>query len=287
LCLIIPEGLGDKVIERDTKYSHVLVFDDIDEETGRPTRSLVTGATGTQSRIFLDSDYELPTSYTNYFRLVRHFNPSLKKVLMLGGGGYAFVNIFLHENPEAELDVVEIDSELTDIAYEYFGLKEDSRLKIYHEGARRFINTTEDKYDAIIVDVFFSPAIPYQLTTIETVERLHGLLNDNGMVILNLISTVEGDEGRFLRAEYYTYKELFPQVHLIATRNPEDGLEFQNFVMIALKNDEKPSFESAEQDFSNYLANLWQHNIENDVPILTDDFAPVEQYVMRNLRKRY
>ena len=283
--LIIPSDITDIIIEKDTRYSHVVIFDNIDEKTGRPTRNLVTDAGGIQSKIFLDNEYEIPTTYINYFRLVKHFNPSLKRVLMLGGGAYSFANTFLYENPDATLDVVEIDGELTNLAREHFGLKDSPRLTIYHDEARRFINATENKYDAVVVDVFFSLAIPHQLTTVEAIGELDKLLTKDGVVILNLISSVNDDGGKFLRAEYHTYKEIFPQVYLLATKDPNDGEKFQNFIMVALKNNEEPKFKSINQDFNNYLANLWQRDIQNDMPILTDDFAPVEQYLISNLKK--
>jgi len=274
------------VIEIDTQYSHVVIYDSLDPETERPIRSLMTSAEGIQSKIFLDDEFSLPTTYQNYFRLVRHFNPSLKKTLLLGGGAYSFANNFLHENPSAELDVVEIDSELTEIARQYFNLKDDPRLNIYHQDARRYINNTDNTYDAIIVDVFFSLAVPYQITTIEAVERLHSILNEDGVVMLNLVSTANGNKGKFLQAEYKTYMSVFPQVYLLATEDSKNGDVLQNFILVALKSDAEPFFESLDPDFNDYLATLWKENIDNDVPILTDDFAPVEQYVIGNLKKR-
>ena len=68
-------------------------------------------------------------------------------------------------------------------------------------------------------------------------------------MILNLVSAVAGDNGKFLRSEYWTYKETSPQVYLLATENHKNAEVVQNFLLVALKHDNQPSFISTEKDF--------------------------------------
>jgi hypothetical protein len=49
-------------------------------------------------------------------------------------------------------------------------------------------------------------------------------------------------------------------------------------MLVALKNSKKPSFLSNNKEISKQLSNLWKKPIENDTPVLTDDFVPVEFY---------
>ena len=88
-------------------------------------------------------------------------------------------------------------------------------MKIYHEDGRVYLNKTNKKYDVIFGDAFSSHySIPYQLTTKEAVQNKYDILNDEGVVILNIISSINGEQGKFLRAEYATYQNIFPQVYL-------------------------------------------------------------------------
>ena len=207
-------------------------------------------------------------------------NPEFKKSLLLGGAAYSFPKDYLKKYPDALLDVVEIDPKLTELAKKYFKLEENPRMRIFHEDGRVFLNSTEEKYDVIFGDAFQSLySIPYQLTTKEAVQKKYDILNDGGVVILNIISSIEGEKGKFLRAEYETYKSVFPQAYLFPVRNAENGDELQNIILVAIKSDVKPSFESDNRELNGYLKNHWQKDIEKDVPILKDEFAPVDYYI--------
>ncbi len=199
---------------------------------------------------------------------------------MIGGAAYSYPKDFLKNYPYSHIDVVEIDAALTELARTYFRLSADPRLAIYHEDARAFLNTTKNKYDVIYGDAFSSTnSIPYQLTTLETAQRMHELLNDDGVVIINTITAIEGKRGRFLRAEYATFKAVFPQVYIFPV-DVKKELNMQNIIMVALKSEQAPSFTSNNEELNKYLSHLWIQNIEKDMPILTDDYAPVDYYTL-------
>jgi len=267
-------------IDVDTAYNRVWIYDFIDQRTDRPVRMMGINNEN-HSLMFLDSD-ELANEYSKYYHLARFFNPGFKKSLMIGGGGYSFPKDYLNKYPEATIDVVEIDPKLTELSKEYFRLKENPRLKIFHEDGRVFLNKTEEKYDVIFGDAFTSRySLPYQLTTREAVQKKYGILNDKGVVILNLISSLEGEKGELLRAEYSTYKSVFSQVYLFPVGSPEDGKKVQNILLIALKSPDIPNFQASDVELKGYLDHLWENEIDSDVPILTDDYAPVDYYISK------
>jgi len=264
----------------DTHYNRILIYKSVDQMTGRPVRVMVTGPQGRQSAMFLDNDIELACEYTKFYKLASHFKPAMKKVLMLGGGGYSFPKYALGRYPDVQMDVVEIDPEVTALASKYFALQENPRLRIFHEDARTFLNTRIVKYDVILGDIFNSCyAIPFHLSTIETVERFHKLLADDGVVLMNVLCSIEGDTGRFLRAEYATFKMVFPQVYLFPVAAPGDGARWQNVMLVALKSKVKPAFDSDDLDLDRLLKHIWTGPIDQDLPPLIDDFAPVERYI--------
>jgi spermidine synthase len=235
------------------------------------------------SSMFLDSD-ELVNEYTKYYHLAKHFNPNFKKTLMLGGAGYSYPKDFLHKYPEATIDVVEIDPKVTELAKKYFKLEESPRLTIYHEDGRVFLNKTQGKYDVIFGDAFSSHySLPYQLTTKEAVQKKYNILNDDGIVILNIISAIEGEKGKFLRAEYATYKSLFPQVYLFPVRDSGNSNMVQNIILVALKSEKVQTFNDSDPKLNEYLQHLWKKTVDADIPILTDNFAPVDYYINKTI----
>lgn len=270
------------IIDADTAYNRIWVYDSHDKKTGELIRTLAVNNENS-SAMFLNKE-DLVYEYTKYYHLAKHFNPGFKTALMLGGAGYSYPKDFLIRYPEAAIDVIEIDPMVTMLARKYFDLKEDPRLTIYHEDGRVYLNKTHKKYDVIFGDAFSSRySLPYQLTTKEAVQKKFDILNDNGAVILNIISSIKGEKGQFLRAEYATYKNIFPQVYLFPVKDPDNGYEVQNIILIALKSKEKQTFSDAESELSGYLQHLWNEEVNIDKPILTDDYAPVDYYISKTI----
>jgi len=269
-------------IDVDTAYNRILIYDDRDKLTTKMIRRFSVNNENNSS-MFLDED-GLVSEYAKYYRLAGHFYPGFKKTLMLGGAGYSYPKDFLLNYPGATIDVVEIDPMATELAKKYFKLKENPRLAIYHEDGRVYLNKTQEKYDVIFGDAFASHySLPYQLTTREAVQRKYEILNNNGLVILNIISSIEGEKGLFLRAEYFTYKDIFPQVYLFPVTEPNDGEKVQNIILVAIKSNTNQVFNDTDQELNEHLKHLWKKEVNMDVPILTDDYAPVDYYISKSI----
>ncbi len=283
LIAVLPlRSLSYNGIDVDTPYQRVWIYDDTSKGQGQAVRVLRINREN-HSSMFLEKQ-ELVNEYTKYYHLARHFVPSFRKTLMIGGGAYSFPKDFLAQYASGSMDVVEIDPTLTELARTHFRLRDDPRLTIYHEDGRVFLNRTHKKYDVIFGDAFGSYySIPYQLTTKEAVQKTFDALEENGAVILNMITAIEGDGGMFLRAEYATYKAVFPQVYLFPVQSSDDGTRVQNIMLVALKNPASPSFTSSDPILEPFLRHRWTKEVANDVPLLTDDFAPVDQYVGKGI----
>lgn len=270
--LALADSSSGKHIDIDTAYSRIWITDD------GVVRTLYIGGL-THSAMYINHPELLTFEYTKYYRLAQHFFPNLTKTLMIGGGAYSYPKHFLREFPHATMEVVEIDPGVTNIARQYFKLKDDPRLTIHHEDGRVFLNQAAGEYDVIFGDAFGSYySLPYQLTTLEAVQRTYDLLSPNGITIINTISALEGEKGKFFRAEYHTLKKVFPQVYAFPVAS-HDPSQVQNIMLVAFKNAAAPSFTSVNEEIQRMLNQLWQQPIASDLPILTDDFAPVDQYI--------
>lgn len=270
-------GKGNLIADVDTEYNRIFVKKGI-KYSGREIISLSTDPFGTQAAIFVDDPDELVFDYTKFFKIIEAIKPDATSALMVGGCVYTYPRDFLKNFPEANMDVVEIDPGMTIVAKKYFGLKDDPRMNIIHEDGRIYLNSNTKKYDAIFLDAFNSfSSIPFQLTTVESVRKISESLKDDGVVLANIISAIDGDKGKFLRAEYATYKKVFPNVYIFALNHSKDGGAIQNVILVATK-EMKPIDFSADPLLAEYSEKLWTNPITLDMPILTDDFAPVEFY---------
>jgi len=263
----------------DTEYSRVQVFRSTDRKTDQPIQALSFDPYSTQSAMFVDSE-ELVFEYTKFYHLIHSIKPNFQRSLMIGGAGYSFPKSYLAAYPNALLDVVEIDQRMTEIARQFFRLQDNTNLRIVHEDGRVYLNRAESgQYDAVLMDAFGSLlSVPFQLTTREAVQNISRVLKDDGVVIFNLGSAIDGPSSKFLQAEFRTYQDVFPRVYLfkVAPERPDEDL--QNLIMVACKADCLPAQSTGDPSIDSLLTRRYTSNFPLTLPALTDDLAPVERF---------
>ena len=274
-----PKNLQE-LIDVDTQYSRIWIYDLIDKESRRPLRSMSTGPGTSQSTMYLDMESDLYSKYFEFFDIIGAIKADPKKALMIGGAAYVYPRHFLATFPETKMDVVEIDPKLIALAKKHFNLRDDPRLTVYHEDGRSFLNKTQNKYDVIFGDAYKADAgIPHQLTTREAVQKMHDALISDGVVLLNIFSIEPPLQSDFLRVEYKTFQSVFSQVYVFKVdqaKNINDAR--QSIILMAIKSDD-PSFANpSDSALFGYMDHLISDPLETDLPILTDEFAPVDHY---------
>ncbi|MBA3263920.1 MAG: fused MFS/spermidine synthase [Thermoleophilaceae bacterium] len=132
-----------------------------------------------------------------------------RRVAILGNAAGTTSRAYEEFFPDTRVDGVEIDSELSDIGRRYFDMN-NPRLHLYHEDARPFLRRIDTDYDAISVDAYRQPYIPFYLTTVEFFETVRDRLNEGGVMIVNA-GHPEGQDDleKVLTA---TIAEVFPHV---------------------------------------------------------------------------
>jgi len=270
---------SNELVDVDTEYSRVQVFRTTDPDSGRAIRAFATDPYFAQSAIFYDSD-ELVFRYARFYSLVRHFKPDFQRSLMLGGGGFSYPKHYIEQYPHATMDVVEIDPRVEQIARDFFRLRDNERLRIFHEDGRVFLNSAPaGTYDAVMIDAFGSLfSVPYQLTTREAVEQMSRVLNDRGVVIANIGSSINGEASSFLQAELATYRAVFPQVFVFKVRGERKDTDLQNLILLATKSNVSFEMTSPDAELNELLKHLYDQPIAVSEPVITDELAPVEFY---------
>jgi spermidine synthase len=265
------------VLEKDSSYQKIFVYDSFERGTKRPIRLLRTSILA-QSGRYLDGD-DLLFDYIKQLSLISYFLPNARKALFIGGGGYSLPSYMVEKNPQLEADVVEIDPEVSKIASEFFGA-DNPRLHTFNTDGRSFINRMTGKsYDIIVLDAYKDELVmPFELITREAVQKYYELLNENGVLAINLISAFTGEKSMILETQYNTLKIFFPQVLVFKPTNVSEYV-FQNAVIFAFKTNvdiDNPSNPSP----NDLLSKVWEFSPGNKDFIFTDDFAPVERLVL-------
>ncbi|MGI8731351.1 MAG: spermidine synthase, partial [Solirubrobacteraceae bacterium] len=103
---------------------------------------------------------------------------------ILGNAAGTTARAYGHYFPETAIDGVEIDGELTEIGREYFDMQAP-KLTTHTADARPFLRRSDKRYDAIFVDAYRQPYIPFYLATREFFELARDRLAPGGVVVVN------------------------------------------------------------------------------------------------------
>ena len=269
----------------DTQYDRYFIDRETEVETMRPVVTLSRDTDSIESAMYTDNGEPFLLDYYRYYDLAMQSVPAVRRTLMIGGGTFSYPRHQLNMYPDSVTDAVEIDPALVDLARSTFLLADDPRMNILIEDGRTFLNNSTERYDVILLDAFKSASsIPYQLTTYESMLHCHRLLDDDGILAMNLIASVEGPGSRFLWAEYVTLKAIFPQVEVFAVYDVRDPMLVQNISVMASKSESISLIDTVER-ITPELAQqrIPESSVPDDleaIPLMTDDFAPVDQYLM-------
>jgi spermidine synthase len=198
-----------------------------------------------------------------------------RRAAILGNAGGTVARSVGHFFPETRVDAVEIDGELTDLGRRYFDLR-NPRMRTFAEDARPWLERSAGGYDAIMVDAYRQPYIPFYLATREFFELARDRLAPGGMVIVN-VGHPEGSVS-LERVLGKTMAAAFPRV----LRYP---IEDTNTLLLGAENPSPARLRDRAGKLSPQLRPLALEaatGLEPRLPggeVYTDDRAPVEWLV--------
>ena len=283
-----PGLAGDTVYGTQTAYQELRVVDRGDTRTlyldGQPHSAM---------------DRDDPTrhvfDYTRYFHAPLLFTDeaAVDRVLFVGGGGFTGPRIFHETYPNATVDVVELDPAVIDAADRYFGIPDSPRMNVHRGDGRQYLEETDRTYDVIVLDAYRKDEVPFQLTTVEFMQRAAERLDDDGVLVANLISAPSGPASEFYRAEFKTMQRVFPRVYGFPTAG---GPVVQNVEIVATKQDALVTEAELQArndrrdigvDLADELDSYRRDEPTDDVPVLRDDRAPVDALLDGMVGQRY
>ena len=266
---------------------------------GRAVRLLLVGRS-VQSATYVDGEYRAEPVFDYYlaFDLMFDAKPDIERVLMVGGGGYAYPKHIIATRPEVHMDVVEIDPAITRIALTDFYLADylsdfpfggtydlgricadgcdyladlsrvvqeelggesrgivraervtgDAACQTDHaehvagdaasdtefarQARRRYGASFGQRYDAMVFDVFAGKKPVASLASPTAIRNAHTCLNPGGVLIANVVSTLEGPKSAFLHQYVEALEGEFAHVHVIPL-SPDSTDAPDNVILLA------------------------------------------------------
>lgn len=119
-----------------------------------------------------------------------------ESALLLGLGGGCVANELIKKG--YKVDAVEFDPRVSELAKSYFQLNKE--VVTIHDDARHYINRCKKKYKLIVVDIFKAEENPAHIITMESLERFHSILEDDGTIVLNGYGFWKGERGLGVRS---------------------------------------------------------------------------------------
>lgn len=265
---------ADGVLEKiDSEYNSIIV-----EKSGSVI-SLNFGYRNmryTESAIDWNKRSELIVPYTRYMSVaLAYCQGKLSRIGMVGLGGGRTITYLTDSLPDAMADVAELDPSVIDVAKRYFGTASSPRLRIHAADGRVFFSRTRQKYDAILLDAYRGPFVPFHLTTKEFYQLVKNRLNAGGVVAQNVEPST-----MFFDSVYLTMKSVFDQVeafeadgNIVLVGYSGKRLSDEDLAHAARKSQDryKPKY-----DLRELVKSRREVNVDRSAKILTDDFAPVE-----------
>jgi len=266
----------------ESVYGAVRVYD----EDGIRTMRVGNGIMG---RMNISNKF-IPVNSWGYLYFMMDVNAITEpeNVLVLGTGT-GIIATGLNEQYGINVDAVDINPQVLEVANKYFGLDSSDSLRLFDMDARIFLKETEEKYDVINQDTFNyinekndyyneqtknaesdeirmqsneeqkgHYVIPPHLTTKEYYELLESRLTDEGYLVLMLFDNAGFSE--FFINEYTTLKSVFNNCYV-----------FDPGIVVMICSDNEMEFPKEFDKFK------YKHIIPEGI-VYTDDYVPISPF---------
>lgn len=196
----------------------------------------------------------------------------------LGGGGFTMPRWLAATRPGTRSTVLELDPAVVELGRSRLGVDDIDNLRVVTGDARISLRSLpDDSADLIVCDAFGSLSVPWHLATRELLADVQRVLRPTGVVVLNVI---DNGPKRFLAAEARTLDAVVASTALLARPDQLTPPGGGNFVLVGA---DAPlqltpiEAAAAQVDGTTVTTGPAYAEIAAAGPLLTDDYAPVDQ----------
>ena len=268
---------AETVFEKDSTYHHIRVADHNRLRTLYFDRSM-------QSQMSLDDHGEGAFPYVDAFHVAKVINPEIRRVLFIGLGGGSAPKQFLRDYPDVTADAVDLDPAVIEVAKKWFYVEEGPRLRLHAADGRVFLRRSSERYDLIAIDAYstnrYGSTIPAHLTTREFFLEALSRLAPGGIIVYNVAARPGAMITRALSKTMYRampYQMAMPAVWNTVLVGSLDDIRRSGEDLAARTAQLRSEGKIRRPGLENLLRSGPAEVKLVGVPILTDDYAPVDK----------
>ncbi|HET6690295.1 MAG TPA: fused MFS/spermidine synthase [Miltoncostaeaceae bacterium] len=173
-------GTGRVIWEKETQYGYARVL-----ERDDGSRRLELNEGQATHSVYHPGTYLTGNYWDEFLVLPLASGRAPRSIAILGDAAGTTARAYGHYYPAARVDGVEIDGALHDVGRRLFDLRGPD-LHLHTADARPFLRTADRRWDAIVVDAYRQPYIPFYLVTKEFFQEVHDHLEPGGTVMVNV-----------------------------------------------------------------------------------------------------
>ena len=195
-----------------------------------------------------------------------------------GAGALTIPRYVEWTRPGSRQQVVELEPELVDLVRERLPLPRGASIRIRYGDAREVAEKLpgglQGAADLVVVDVFAGATIPAPVTTVEFYRVVAGLLNDRGVLAVNV---ADGAGLPFARGQMATIAAVLPHVAVVAEAQTMKGRRFGNLVIVGTRDaamlDWLPRLVAAGPHPAQAVSGEDLRKVVRNAPVVTDETA--------------
>jgi spermidine synthase len=231
------------------------------------------------------ADGEPAMRYPRFAAASLLINPRPRRLLALGMGGGSVGSYLQRRLPELGVDYVDIDPAVPELAQRFLLLRTGPSTTITVADGRRFLAGAGGRtWDVVYCDTYIGRSVPFHLTTLEFLDEVKRHLAAGGSFGLNLAA---GLADPFSKAMYRTVVERFYTVYLFRVGGASNVLVLASDApglprpqLLARGRELDRMLPGFDPSFTNMAQSRMAVGLEAvDVPLLRDDFAPVDRLI--------
>jgi spermidine synthase len=208
--------------------------------------------------------------------LARAYCVEVEHVLCIGMGVGIVPMQFAREG--AEVEVVEINPSVPALAARFFECEPD-KLKLTIDDGRHYLNRTEHRFDAVVLDAFLGDSSPSHLMTREALSAVRRVLKPDGVLVINSFGDLPPEPDFFRDSLTVTLRSVFRSVRLHASGN--GNLFFvasaRKPLEIVARPDPEAVHPACRYQYRAAFETLHDLSAADGI-VLSDDFNPVEYF---------
>ncbi len=278
------DGLLASACDTESRYYCIRIVD-FSAETDRESRLMVLDhmGHGINDR---DDPTRLHSSYvelTDRMTGMRFPGRTDLVTYFIGGGAYTLPRAWAVTYPDGIHTVAEVDPMVTALARERMWLEPSPAIRIAHADARVELRSIEHaSLDVVIGDAFHDISVPQHLVTLEFAREIRAKLKPGGTYVMTVIDGAR--EPKFMLAMLKTLHEVFPVVEIWVDADQMGGGGRLTYLLSAAETPVPAPVISSRQNEGRRWQRVNPGAVAGslspaDVPVLTDDLAPVDRLI--------